>query len=286
MNFREALAHGFSRLHANPQLRTNALADSASLLLHTLGISRASLIANYERELTAAQRLSFDQVLARRFLNEPIQYIKGETEFYGLPLTVTPAVLIPRNSTEHVVEAVLDELRPRDAAGQMLRLVDVGTGSGAIAIALAHHLPRAQVIAADLSAEALVVAAQNAERNGVASRVRVLESDLLQALGGQPGFDAIISNPPYIPSVDRDTLHPEIRDFEPEVSLYGGAAGMDIYRRILPEAYAALKPGGLLALEIGRGQQPEIAALLAGWTSVRFVDDLLGIPRVALARRP
>jgi release factor glutamine methyltransferase len=283
MIIREALATAFSQLYAAPKLREYALDDAAYLLRHNLGISKASLIANHDRLLTDEELAAYQAMIARRLTNEPIQYIIGEREFYGLPLHVNPAVLIPRNSTEHVVEAVLEEFKAR--ADEVLRIVDVGTGSGAIAIALAHHLPQAQVTALDLSAEALVVAASNAELNHVAERVRCLQSDLLSAVAGEAAFDAVVCNPPYIPSVDRDTLHPQVH-FEPEVSLYGGPAGLDLYRRLIPQAWAALKPNGLLALEIGHGQRDAIELLLGDWNEVRFVDDLLGIPRVGLARRP
>jgi release factor glutamine methyltransferase len=286
MTLREALATGFSQFHAVPRLRGEALLDAAYLLRHAIGISHASLLANYDRVLTPAEQATYQDMVSRRLTNEPVRYITGECEFYGLPLRVNPAVLIPRNSTEHLVEAALEELRERDQAGQELRIVDVGTGSGAIAIALAHHLPHAQVIALDLSTEALEVAASNAGLNAVAERIRFLESDLLDAVSGEPRFDAVVSNPPYIATVDRDLLHPQIRDFEPEVSLYGGPAGLDIYRRLIPQAHAALKPNGLFAIEISHRKREAITELLAGWNSIRFVDDLQQIPRVAVARKP
>lgn len=282
------MARGFSQLHADAHLRGDALQDAAFLLVHTLGISRAALIADHDRVLTQEQQSVYEAAIARRLTHEPIQYITGEREFYGLPLRVNSAVLIPRNSTEHVVESVLEEMK--DRAGEPLQIVDVGTGSGAIAIALAFHLPQAQVVALDVSPAALEVAAANAKLNGLADRVQTMESDLLAAVLTEAQdagrFDAVVSNPPYISSGDKDSLHPQVRNFEPEVSLYGGPAGMDLYRRLIPQAWTALKPGGLLALEVGRGQQEQIEALLREWTHVRFVDDLLGIPRVALARRP
>jgi release factor glutamine methyltransferase len=281
---REALAMGYSELHANPHLRNNALRDATYLLRHGLGISSASMIAHHDRMLTREELAAYRQRIARRYANEPVQYILGEQEFYGLTLRVNSAVLIPRSATEHLVEAVLEEFSARTA--DELRIVDVGTGSGAIAIALARHLPGSSITALDLSAAALEVASSNAELHGVADRVRCLASDLLAAVAGEPGFDAIVSNPPYIATSERDELHPEIRDFEPDVSLYGGPAGLDVYRRLIPEARNALRQGGLLALEIGRGQRDAIAGMLADWETVRFVDDLQGIPRVALARKP
>jgi release factor glutamine methyltransferase len=280
---REALARATAQLDASPDLRAEAPRDALLLLLHTLGISRATLHAHPGRTLTLDQQARYDGLLLRRLANQPIQYITGEQEFYGLALHVTPAVLIPRPETEHLVEAVLAEL---DESAP-LRILDVGTGSGAIAIALAHHRPNARVVALDLSPAALEIAASNATRHHLADRIRFVESDLLAAiLPTEADFDAIVSNPPYVPLGDRDSLHPQVRDFEPGVALYAGPAGLEIYRRLIPQAQAALKPNGLLALEIGHAQRDAIASLLAGWKVPRFVDDLQHIPRVALARRP
>jgi len=166
-----------------------------------------------------------------------------------------------------------------------IRIVDIGTGSGAIAVALAHHLPEAQITALDLSPEALQIARENARSNSVADRVRFLESDLLAVVANELPFDAIVSNPPYVPTVDAPTLHPQVREFEPAQALFAGPEGLAIYARLIPQAFALLKPGGLLAVEIGHGQQPAIAALLAGWSDVEYLPDLQQIPRVALARR-
>jgi len=210
-----------------------------------------------------------------------VQYITGQQEFYGLMLKVSPAVLIPRPETELLVEAVLARL----PADQPVRIADVGTGSGAIAVALAHALPMAQVTAVDLSEAALKVATENAAAHGVIGRVKFLLSDLLARAGAEP-FDAVVSNPPYIPEGDRDSLHRQVKDHEPEMALFAGADGLEVYRRLVPQAWAALKPGGLLAMEIGYGQREAVAALVSGWNEVEFLDDLQGIPRVVLARRP
>jgi release factor glutamine methyltransferase len=177
-------------------------------------------------------------------------------------------------------------MKPRAGTGETLRLVDVGTGSGAIAIALAHHLPSAQFTAVDLSTEALDVAASNAALNSVGGQIRFLESDLLSAVATEGCFDVVVSNPPYVPVGDRETLHPEVRDFEPAGALFAGADGLDIYRRLVPQAEDALKREGLLAMEIGYGQREAMRFLLARWKDVRFVDDLEQIPRVVLARKP
>ena len=167
-----------------------------------------------------------------------------------------------------------------------LRILDVGTGSGAIAIAIAHHLDQAHITAVDISPTALQIATANAARHSLAARIAFIESDLLSALPPEARFDAIVSNPPYIPITDRNTLHSQVRDFEPETALFAADEGLAIYRRLIPEAYKALKPGGLLALEIGHGQREALAELLAGWNAIRFVDDLQGIPRVVLASKP
>ncbi len=288
MTLREALTRATRQLDASPDLRAGAARDAALLLRHALGISHAAQLAEPELALTPAQQAAYDALVQRRLANEPIQYITGEQEFYSLALRVTPAVLIPRPETEQLVEAVINEMKQAELDfKQSLRILDVGTGSGAIAIALAHHLLRAHVTAVDLSAAALEVAASNAARHGLASRIRFVASDLLDALPPDKlPFDVIVSNPPYVPTADRASLHPQVRDHEPAAALFAGPDGLDVYRRLIPQARAALRPNGLLALEIGHGQREAMASLLSGWNEVRFVDDLQQIPRIALARRP
>ena len=283
MTLREALTSATRQLDASSGLCADAARDAALLLRHVLAISHAAQLTEPERELTTEQQATFDALILRRIANEPIQYITGEQEFYGLTLRVTPAVLIPRPETEHLVEAVLAELN----LAQSLRILDVGTGSGAIAIALAFHLPNAQITAVDLSAAALEVAATNTARHALAGRIRYLKSDLLDAFPpDEAPFAAIVSNPPYVPAADRASLHPQVRDHEPAAALFAGPDGLDIYRRLIPQARAALQPNGLLALEIGHGQSEAIASLLSGWKELRFLDDLQHIPRIALARKP
>jgi release factor glutamine methyltransferase len=283
MTLSEALTRATQQLEAYPDLHVDAARDAAYLLRHGLGISQSAMLADPGRVLTPDQQTAYDAMILRRVANEPIQYITGEQEFYGLALRVTRAVLIPRPETEVLVEAVLGELD----SSQPIRILDVGTGSGAIAIALAYHLPSAQVTAVDLSGTALEVAASNAARHAVADRIRFIESDLLEGLAnGEASFDAIVANPPYVPTAERASLHPQVREYEPEVALFAGAEGLDIYRKLIPQARAALLPNGLLALEIGHGQKEAVAELLSGWTDVRFVKDLQQIPRIALARNP
>ena len=283
MTLRQALIAASEILSANPQLHDNAARDAEVLLLHHLRISRAQFFANPDRELTEEEEFFYWQSIYRRVTHEPIQYITGLQEFYGLLLHVTPAVLIPRPETEHLVEAVLKLLPP----DKPLKIADIGTGSGAIAIALAAHLPHAQITALDISAEALAVAHANARAHNLADRIQFLPSDLLSVLSHEAqAFDAIVSNPPYVAESDRDTLHPQVRNYEPATALFGGETGLDIYRRLIPQAQMALKQNGLLALEIGHGQQTALASLLETWHNVSFVNDLQHIPRVVLARRP
>jgi release factor glutamine methyltransferase len=291
MTLREAVKRATDQLDASAQLRADSHRDAVLLLLHALGISRATLHADPDRALTRDQQAAYEALILRRLANEPIQYITGEQEFYGLALRVSPAVLIPRPETEHLVEAVLNALQPAELdSSKPLGILDVGTGSGAIAIALAHHLPHAHITATDISRAALELAASNAARHDLTGRIRFFESDLIQAdpaaLAAGEAFDAIVSNPPYVPMADRDTLHPQVRDYEPATALFAGDDGLEIYRRLIPQARVALKLNGLLALEIGQGQHEALAALLAEWNELRFIDDLQGIPRVALARKP
>ncbi len=285
MNLRQALARATENLAAIETLRLSAPRDAELLLLDTLRLTRAQYLANPTRELTSAELSLYLEAIARRAHHEPIQYITGHQEFYGLHFNVTPAVLIPRPETEHLVEAVLARL-PHDTP---TAIADIGTGSGAIAVALAAHLPLASVTALDISPPALAIACANAENHNVKNRICFVESDLLSAIASseplEAQFDAVVSNPPYVPAIDLPTLHPEVRQYEPAAALFAGPEGLDIYRLLIPQARAALKPGGLLAMEIGQGQREAITTLLAGWNEVAFVNDLQQIPRVALARK-
>jgi release factor glutamine methyltransferase len=282
VTIREALVAAASRLSAEDDLRGTSVRDAELLLLHTAGLARTVLFRDPQRALAASEVAAYEAAIARRAAGEPIQYITGEQEFYGLALKVTPAVLIPRPETELLVESVLD-LLPRRT---VLEIVDVGTGSGAIAIALARHLPMAGIKALDLSEDALAIARENAARHHVEDRIDFVRSDLLEAVGTTPGMDAIVSNPPYIAAADRDSLHRQVRDHEPALALIADEAGLGIYRRLIPQAYRVLRPGGLLALEIGHGQSEAVGGLLTAWKHVDFLDDLQGIPRVVIAIKP
>jgi release factor glutamine methyltransferase len=263
-----------ARLAATSQ---NPRRDAEVLLAHVLGWDQAALLTHPERVLSPAAEDRFESLLRRRLASEPIQYLTGAQEFFGLLLEVSPDVLIPRPETEHLVEAVLERFG-REANA---RIVDVGTGSGAIAVAIAHALPRSRVTAVDVSSLALEVARRNAQRHGVMERVRLLHSDLLAAIDSAD-FDAVVSNPPYI--ADGELLEPQVSRYEPHSALYAGPTGLEVYERLIPQARRVLKPQGWLVLEIGHGQQPALEALLSRWRAVRFLPDLQGIPRVVEAQ--
>jgi release factor glutamine methyltransferase len=285
-SIRALLAEAEAALGGGPhaeKARRDAEALTLLALQHEVpGASRAWLIAHEDEAAGVPTIEALGSFVERRLTGEPIQYIGGEAEFYGLLFRVNRDVLIPRPETEHLVERVIalahGVVRPR--------IVDVGTGSGAIAIALACKLPEARIVATDVSTRALAVAHENAERNGVARRARFLEGDLLAPVAGEP-FDFVVSNPPYVPERDRESLSVEVRDFEPPQALFAADDGLAIYRRLIPQASRVLVPGGYIALEIGFGQREAVRALLAesGFAEMEFTYDLQGIPRVATAPR-
>ncbi|HVH86671.1 MAG TPA: peptide chain release factor N(5)-glutamine methyltransferase [Terriglobales bacterium] len=262
--------------------RGDARLDAETLLMHLLGRDRAYLYAYPELELSCRELTSYNELLERRTSGEPLQYITGHQEFWGLDLLVSPAVLIPRPETEHVVEAALQLLR----GTEFPRVVDVGTGSGCIALALASELPNVKIDAVDVSLDALKIARTNAERLGLADRIESAESDLLQKyLVDGPIFDMVVSNPPYVGEQEADKLQVEVREHEPHCALFGGEQGLDIYSRLIPQAWQVLKRGGWLVVEIGFSQEQEIHNLLHDWSDVRSITDLRGIPRVVIARK-
>jgi release factor glutamine methyltransferase len=277
-----ALEQAFGRLERSPHPERAQL-DAETLLLHVLGKNKAWLLAHQEEEISADRAARYHTLVERRYAGEPIQYITGQQEFYGLPFRVTPNVLIPRPETEHLVEKVLSLA----VCFQLLRIVDVGTGSGAIAVALAHLLPHAEITALDISAAALDEARANAEGNRVPDRVRFVESDLLAAVATRK-FEIVVSNPPYVPATDRESLSVEVREYEPGLALFAGNDGLDVYRRLIPAAFAVLESGGFLVMEIGYAQSQPIAELMtqAGFEEIEFVPDLQGIARAACGRHP
>jgi release factor glutamine methyltransferase len=265
-----------TRLSSNSQYPRR---DAELILAHVLRCDPTALLTHPERPLSAEEADEFEGLLKRRLANEPVQYLTGEQEFFGLLFEVSPDVLIPRPETEHLVEAVLERFN-REANP---RIVDVGTGSGAIAVAIAHAIPRSRVTAVDLYPAALQIARRNAERHGVIDRVTLLQSDLLAAARSTE-FDAVVSNPPYI--ADGEVLEVQVANYEPRPALFAGPTGLEVYERLIPQARNVLRPAGWLMMEIGFGQQPALQTLLGGWSEVSFVPDLQGIARVVLAQKP
>jgi len=279
VSLRDALDGATAELTAGSL--ANARRDSELLLLHILGGDPAFLLAHPEYPLTEEQLARYRKLIARRKASEPIQYITGEREFYGLRFAVTPDVLIPRPETEHLVEAALERI-PIDAP---TLIADIGTGSGAIAVSLAVARPLAQIRALDISRTALKVAASNASAHGVAGHIQFWEADLLDGMKDGE-LDMVVSNPPYIADGERETLDAEVRNYEPPTALFAGPTGLEIYERLIPQAARVLRPGGWLLVEIGAGQHLQLRLLLEGWEEVSLVPDLQGIARVAIARAP
>jgi release factor glutamine methyltransferase len=255
------------------------------LLMFALSCERSYLYAHPEHELTADEQSRFDEVIRERARGCPTQYITGHQEFWGLDLLVSPAVLIPRPETEHMVETVLELVKEYrfDGPGK-LRLVDVGTGSGCIALALASELIQVEMHACDISEDALEIARVNAARLGLGNKVLFRKSDLLSVYEDE-GFDFVISNPPYVGEDEADKVQKQVREFEPKIAVFSGKEGMDIYRRLIPEAYNALRPGGWFVTEIGYSEEEKVRSLLAGWANIQVTADLQGIPRVVAARK-
>jgi release factor glutamine methyltransferase len=240
------------------------------LLCHAVHCERTYLYAHPEQELREVEWIHYGRWLHERMQGKPLQYITKTQEFYGRPFAVSPDVLIPRPETELLVETVLRRRRSAKS------IIDVGTGSGAIAVTLALELGR-NVIATDVSEAALAMAERNAF--SLEARVQFVAADLLSTIADQ-SFDVVVSNPPYVSSKDRDTLQREVRDWEPHQALFAGTSGLDIYERLIPEAWRVLRPGGLLAIELGIGQASAIAKLVENWHNVEIASDLAGIARV------
>ncbi|SPF38442.1 Release factor glutamine methyltransferase [Candidatus Sulfotelmatobacter kueseliae] len=296
VQLKPALASAIARLAVEhvPSPRMNA----ELLLMFTLSCDRAYLHAHPEHELTAEEQSGYEAALAERARGVPAQYITGHQEFWGMDLIVTPAVLIPRPETEHVIETVLEletsDVRPQTSAKALgsevrrlrseVRIVDVGTGSGCIALALAKELPGAEIHATDISSGALEIARANAARHQLENRIQFHQTDLLAGLA--PDFDFIVSNPPYVGESEEDQVQLEVRKFEPRVAVFAGPSGLEVIARLIPQAREALRPGGWLVMEISGTIADAIRRLLEGWDEVRISPDLQGIPRVARARKP
>jgi release factor glutamine methyltransferase len=281
VTLREALASAISRLTAAnvPSPRLNA----ELLLMFTLQCDRAHLYAHPERQLSADEQRRYDQALVERERGVPTQYITGHQEFWGMDFIVTPAVLIPRPETEHVIETVLERVGRAPGPASLLRIVDVGTGSGCIALALAKELPRAEIHATEISPAALEIARANAARQQLEDRVQFHQTDLLQGLE-RGEFDFVVSNPPYVGESEEDQVQLEVRKYEPRNAVFAGATGLDVIKRLIPQARECLNPGGWLVMEVSGAIADDVRGLLSGWNDVQVTKDLQGIPRVASAR--
>ncbi len=281
MQLKHALTSAVDRLEAadvgSPRMNAEVL------LMFVLGVNRAYLYAHPERELTVEEETRYDEALAQRATGMPSQYVTGHQEFWGLDFIVSPAVLIPRPETEHLVETILELARDIPQP----KIVDVGTGSGCIALALAHELKTATICAVDISADALEVARANAARLQLESRVHFVQGDVLSSLGDAHEFDFVVSNPPYVGFGEAAKVQKSVREFEPRCAVFAGEQGLDVIGPLVEQAHIALKPGGWLAVEIGYSMRDAVVDLLSTtmWDDVRVVPDLQGIPRVVAARR-
>jgi len=264
-------------------------------LLHVIGRDRTWIYSHPEEFLSEEDTQKYYALIARRAAGEPVQHLTGKQEFWGLEFEVSREVLIPRSETEHVIEVALDRLAVREIragrkqtlTGDGLQIADVGTGSGCIAIALAKELPGARILATDISLAALAIAERNATRHDVAERIEFSKRNLLAMARGIPLFDLIVSNPPYVGHNEKDSLEREVRDHEPELALYGGEEGYELYAELIAQAARHLKPGGLLVLELGHNSLPAVQPLLGApdWTAVSVTNDLAGIARVIVAEK-
>jgi len=256
--------------------------DAELLLSHVLGCTRIQLYTNYDADVGDADRRRFRELVLRRSNYEPVAYLVGTREFYGLSFAVGPHVLIPRPETEHLVDAAVAFLKDREAP----TFADVGTGSGCIAIALASEVSQTTGVATDASKEALALAKSNAERHGLADRIAFDESDLLANVNA-PAFDLIVSNPPYVAASEWETMAPDVRNWEPKLALDGGDDGLQVYRRLIPAAASKLKLGGRILLEIGSSQESDVLNIIAeaSLNALPTVHDYSGHPRVVVAER-
>ena len=300
IDVRTALREAMGRLRQG-RVPSRTLAAEL-LLMHVLGRDRAWLYSHAEDLLDAASADRYFALVERRVAGTPTQYLTGHQEFWGLDFEVAPGVLIPRPETEHVIEVALERLgrsnaqRARRAAlnGAGLRLVDVGTGSGCLAVALARELSEAVVFAVDISPTALAIARRNAARHGVGSRILFVQGNLLEAFLSPPTaalratFDLVVSNPPYVGRDAAEQLPREIREHEPEQALFSGQQGFEIYEPVTMQAEQLLTAGGILVLELGYNSLPRVRMLLDSqgvWAHIAVTNDLAGIPRVLAAER-
>lgn len=275
----ESLTNAVARLIRAGIAPADARTEAALLLRFAANLSREELFLRPAAPLSPDDVAAYEADISRRAAREPLSYITGTREFYGLTLAVSPAVLVPRPETEGVVEGVL--------AGNPTRVLDLCTGSGAIAVAVTVHAPTAQVVATDISDAAIAVAQTNADRHGVTSRVTFLRGDLFAPVPPDSRFDCIAANPPYIAPADIETLEPEVREWEPRIALGVHADALHFYRRIAGEAGAFLAHGGRVVVEVGQGQVNAVRELFAanGFADAQAFPDLAGIPRVVVAHK-
>lgn len=278
MQLRQAIQNAVQRLQdahvGSPRMNAELLA------MFVLGCDRAYLYAHGDRGLTKDEVARYDEALGERARGLPAQYITGHQEFWGMDLIVSPAVLIPRPETEHVVETVL--VLARDRAPH--RVVDVGTGSGCIALALAKELSGAEIHATEVSGEALEIARANAARHQLEQRIQFHQTDLLAGME-EGTFDYVVSNPPYIGEWEAETVEAQVRRFEPHQALFAGPSGLEVFSRVIPQAQKVLQPGGWLVMEMGHSSRERVCELLVDWEEIRVTNDLQGIARVVAARR-
>jgi release factor glutamine methyltransferase len=281
MDLREALQHGVRELRA-ADVGSPALAAEL-LLMQVLDASRAWLYTHITDLMDPAAYQRYGELVRLRAAGTPTQYLTGKQEFWGLEFEVTPDVLIPRPETEHVMEVALERFG-QQRSRQRLRVLDVGTGSGCLAVALARELPDARVYAADISRRALLVARRNAVRHGVAEQIAFVEGDLLGPFAVR-SFDLVVSNPPYVGRFDEQSLAREVRGYEPAKALIAGDEGVEIYPNLVTQAAERLVAGGLLVVEMGYGLSGRVRALFDRrvWRNVAITNDLAGIPRVLAA---
>jgi release factor glutamine methyltransferase len=264
-------------------------ASAELLLAHVLSQDRLSLYLNYDSPLEPPELAAFRQCIKRRVAGEPVQYITGSKEFWSLKLWVSPAVLIPRPETEVLVETVVDFVRQREFTWKGVRTIDVGTGSGAIAIALAKELPSMKIVATDLSAAALRLARENAIQHQVDDRIHFVRTDMFAGISGaRGGFSVLVANPPYVSHAEFPELPREVRDFEPRYALDGGADGLAVIRHIVAQAPPILQSSGALFMEMGAGQAERVIALVRStqqYRQHRVIKDYSGIDRILVAEK-
>lgn len=274
MNISKAISSAGTRLEGSGV--ANPRREASSLLAFVLQRDLTFQIAHPEYELTVAELDAFDLVVGRRVDWEPFQYIVGHQEFYGLDFDVGPSVLIPRPETEILVEAAIEVLSERDNPF----FLELGVGSGCISVSILHNIETARSVGVDISQEALDIASDNAEKHGVVDRMTLEKADLFNETTGE--FDLIVSNPPYVPTIDLETMQVEVAGFEPHTALFGGPDGLEIVKRVVDGAPDFLRPQGYLLIEIGFGQSENVKELYdpAVWDFVEFIPDLQGIPRI------